>query len=518
MGPPITLFLTTIASEVNLRRRQEYLLRTFQIKKIPFQAYDMASDEQARRLWKRKVPPAKQQLPGLLIDNTFVGTVEEFEAAVEQGEAQLRKFLRLDEAYNADVERLYNTPAPEVVPIGVPGVQMPSEISGHKTVFHGPKDKPIDKSKIVKHDKKLAEGEIDLTESLGGFGLEGVIVTEDELLELIASLGLEEKHADELAKGIFGAGRDTTAAAQQSKPSKPAAAQAPAPEHAPAPVPPTTTPPVPAIKTTTPASPDRTSPTAPKPTSAITPSKDSKSLSQIPVPTSVSASSVPPSPIVTVSEAPPSTSSSSLSPQPEQIVSSPGALSPINENSSTSAPTGIMASHEIMSELAKRVGDYNAKRRTRTDAKPKRLPSLSNISETNSPVVTSPMINSPSMEFPTSPIPVSPGGLQTPIRQRKSSMFGKPTLPPSPMLSPGGATSPLDMTGSRIPRSRTTSSSTPPVVAVPVIKTPVRTRKQSAYKEKDVVKVAFPVTEGGGDGPLPETLDAKSPSRKDSRV
>lgn len=51
----------------------EYLLRIFQIKKIPFNAYDMASDEQARRLWKRKVPPAKQQLPGMLIDNTFIG-------------------------------------------------------------------------------------------------------------------------------------------------------------------------------------------------------------------------------------------------------------------------------------------------------------------------------------------------------------------------------------------------------------------------------------------------------------
>lgn len=60
---------------------------------------------------------------------------------MEQGDAQLRKFLRLDQEYNAELERLYNTPAPEVVPIGVPGAQMPSEISGHKTVFHGDKNK-----------------------------------------------------------------------------------------------------------------------------------------------------------------------------------------------------------------------------------------------------------------------------------------------------------------------------------------------------------------------------------------
>lgn len=54
-------------------RLQEYLLRIFQVKQIPFNAYDMASDENARKLWKRKVPVDKQTLPGLLVDNTFVG-------------------------------------------------------------------------------------------------------------------------------------------------------------------------------------------------------------------------------------------------------------------------------------------------------------------------------------------------------------------------------------------------------------------------------------------------------------
>ncbi|KAG8883680.1 hypothetical protein FRB98_002870 [Tulasnella sp. 332] len=525
MGPPITLFLTTIASEVNLRRRQdhrnifwesvEYLLRIFQVKKIPFQAYDMASDEQARRLWKRKVPPAKQQLPGFLIDNTFVGTVEEFEAVVEQGDAQLRKFLRLDQVYNADVERLYNTPAPEVVPIGVPGAQMPSEITGHKTVFHGDKNKPVDKSKIVKHDNKLAEGEIDLTEALGGFGLEGVTVTEDELLELIASLGLEDNQADELARGIAGAG----AASAVTTSKQPTASEKQ---------------PIPTIQTTTPASPPRKlNPEATQPPTITTntpaQSTSTKPPSRIPV---------PPSPIVTITPSAPANATES-----EQITSSPGALTPIAENASV-VPTGIMASHEIMSELAKRVGDYNAKRR-RTDIKLRRLSSLSNISGSNpnSPLLgpNSPLLspvtgsNPPSTDFPTSPstapsaLPTptrqrksstspSASGSQTPTRQRKSSMFGstpKPTLPPTlpptnPLLSPGGngATSPLDVKGSRIPRSSSSSSlspSTPPVV--PGIKTPSRSRKASTHGG---VKVAFPVTEGGGDGPPTEIPNIKS--------
>lgn len=76
-SPPIQVFLTTIASQPLLRKRQgqspdlslglgfdresciivtEYILRILQTKKIPFTSYDLASDEDAKRLWKRKVP------------------------------------------------------------------------------------------------------------------------------------------------------------------------------------------------------------------------------------------------------------------------------------------------------------------------------------------------------------------------------------------------------------------------------------------------------------------------------
>jgi len=71
-SPPIQLFLTTIASQPALRQRQgkpllnarylcwivrlELLLRTLHIKKIQFTSYDLASDEAAKRLWRRKAP------------------------------------------------------------------------------------------------------------------------------------------------------------------------------------------------------------------------------------------------------------------------------------------------------------------------------------------------------------------------------------------------------------------------------------------------------------------------------
>lgn len=34
----------------------EYILRILQVKKIPFTSYDLASDEDAKKLWRRKAP------------------------------------------------------------------------------------------------------------------------------------------------------------------------------------------------------------------------------------------------------------------------------------------------------------------------------------------------------------------------------------------------------------------------------------------------------------------------------
>ena len=72
----------------------EYILRVLQAKKITFNSYDLASDEDAKRLWRRKAPLGerqvfaraavhsnesyhdvsdKQQLPGILIGGTCPG-------------------------------------------------------------------------------------------------------------------------------------------------------------------------------------------------------------------------------------------------------------------------------------------------------------------------------------------------------------------------------------------------------------------------------------------------------------
>ncbi|KAK0478302.1 hypothetical protein IW261DRAFT_1565284 [Armillaria novae-zelandiae] len=202
MSPPIQLFLTTIASQPALRQRQEYLLRILQVKKIPFTSYDLASDETAKKLWKRKAPLGiadilgtlpvaysftdKQQLPGILVGGSLPGTFAEFEDAVEYDE--LDTFLRLKEPWNPDVDE--DKPAPPVRPIGVPGAMMPLQMTPERL-----------KSKIPRQACVFAPREATNPE-LSGYGLQGVRVTEDELRDLVAELGLDGDDAGDLVKGL----------------------------------------------------------------------------------------------------------------------------------------------------------------------------------------------------------------------------------------------------------------------------------------------------------------------------
>ncbi|KAG7450671.1 uncharacterized protein BT62DRAFT_1072711 [Guyanagaster necrorhizus] len=200
MSPPIQLFLTTIASQPALRQRQEYLLRVLQVKKIPFTSYDLASDESAKRLWRRKAPPDKQQLPGILVGGRFPGVFAEFEDAVEYDE--LDTFLRLKEPWDPDVDE--DVPAPPVRPVGVPGAMMPLQMTPERLkskILAKPASSPLARPQIPVNKR---EGEFDISTEISGYGLQGVRVTEDELRDLVAELGLDGDDAGDLVKGLSG--------------------------------------------------------------------------------------------------------------------------------------------------------------------------------------------------------------------------------------------------------------------------------------------------------------------------
>ncbi|KAJ6604496.1 hypothetical protein DFH09DRAFT_1122893 [Mycena vulgaris] len=202
-SPPIEIFLTTIASQPALRQRQEYILRILQVKKIPFTSYDLASDEKAKRLWKRKAPLDKQQLPGILVGGKFPGPFAEFEDAVECDDLEV--FLRLKESWDADIDE-DNPPLP-AAPIGVPGAMLPLQMTPDRlrTKILAQQSSPLGAKGIPVNKRTDA---FDVSTELSGFGLQGVQVSEQELADLVAELGLGGDAADDLVKGLSSAPPD----------------------------------------------------------------------------------------------------------------------------------------------------------------------------------------------------------------------------------------------------------------------------------------------------------------------
>jgi hypothetical protein len=111
-----------------------------------------------------------------------------------------------------------------VKPIGVPGAASPSQMAKpeHKRYFTPspqPSPQPLRKGdraassarlapgepgyqQVVNELRQRSEKEFDIGEELSGYGLQGVKVTEDDLLALVEELGLEGKEAGDLAKGL----------------------------------------------------------------------------------------------------------------------------------------------------------------------------------------------------------------------------------------------------------------------------------------------------------------------------
>lgn len=86
-GPIVELFSTSILSNVKVRTRHERYTSVLAIKKIPYVYHDLASDDDAKSRWRRKAKDP--QLPGILVNNEWVGSYDEFEEAVEFGELEL---------------------------------------------------------------------------------------------------------------------------------------------------------------------------------------------------------------------------------------------------------------------------------------------------------------------------------------------------------------------------------------------------------------------------------------------
>lgn len=120
------------------------------------------------------------------------------EDAVEHDELDI--FLRLKDKWDPDIEE--DRPAPAAKPVGVPGASSPLQMTPErlksKIMAQAPTS-PL-RGKAPPVNKRV--GEFDVGDELSGYGLQGVKVTEDELRNLVAELGLDGDDAGDLVKGL----------------------------------------------------------------------------------------------------------------------------------------------------------------------------------------------------------------------------------------------------------------------------------------------------------------------------
>ncbi|WFD43185.1 hypothetical protein MPSI1_001840 [Malassezia psittaci] len=92
MSAEVELFTTSILGNPVTRSRHERYVTVLSALKIPFVFHDLASDDEAKRRWRRRARDPR--IPGLLVRDEWVGTFEEFEEAVEA--SQVRELLKVD--------------------------------------------------------------------------------------------------------------------------------------------------------------------------------------------------------------------------------------------------------------------------------------------------------------------------------------------------------------------------------------------------------------------------------------
>ncbi|BEJ12443.1 hypothetical protein CspHIS471_0209030 [Cutaneotrichosporon sp. HIS471] len=94
-APPVTIYVTSLTSQPKVRKNIDLLHRALTALEIPYEAFDLAIDEDAKRRWQRTKPTDPVVgLPGYLVGGEWIGTMDDFEDAVETG--QLEKFLKQD--------------------------------------------------------------------------------------------------------------------------------------------------------------------------------------------------------------------------------------------------------------------------------------------------------------------------------------------------------------------------------------------------------------------------------------
>ena len=108
--------------------------------------------------------------------------------------------MRLKDKWDPTIDE--DRPAPVAKPVGVPGASSPLQMTPDRLkskIMAKPPPSPL-KGKALPVNKRIDE--FDIGEELSGFGLQGIKVTDEELRDLVAELGLDGDEAGDLVKGL----------------------------------------------------------------------------------------------------------------------------------------------------------------------------------------------------------------------------------------------------------------------------------------------------------------------------
>ncbi|WVF71945.1 hypothetical protein IAT40_006755 [Kwoniella sp. CBS 6097] len=105
--PPVSIYVTSLTSQPKVRQHIDLLRRSLRGLEIPYEEHDLVIDEDAKKRWQRSKPPGVVVgLPGYLVGGEWVGTMDDFEDAVET--QRLPEFLKQD----LDLSTTSSQPAP----------------------------------------------------------------------------------------------------------------------------------------------------------------------------------------------------------------------------------------------------------------------------------------------------------------------------------------------------------------------------------------------------------------------
>ncbi|WVQ98967.1 hypothetical protein IAU59_006099 [Kwoniella sp. CBS 9459] len=185
--PPVSIYVTSLTSQPKVRQHIDLLRRSLRGLEIPYEEHDLVIDEDAKKRWQRSKPPGMVVgLPGYLVGGEWVGTMDDFEDAVET--QRLPEFLKQDLDLSATPAEPTSSTQPASSISGAPATGSSSADNNNSNTTGGGGTKTVQEVELEKLMREMSDADLD---------------------KLMGELGVEEKSLDNKI-GLFDSSKNDT--------------------------------------------------------------------------------------------------------------------------------------------------------------------------------------------------------------------------------------------------------------------------------------------------------------------